>query len=133
MLNLFLAFLRIRTLIILGILYFFLSIASHGNFSLKMPDLKTLDFSNIPASLNALKDQFLGGGSKAKKGSDAAKENGYVSKFDDMKDQVMGDNSKTKKGSDTAQTSSVIDQLGGIKDSANQLKNQVEDVMNGKK
>ena len=57
MLNLFLAFLRIRTLIILGIIYSFLSVASHGNFSLKIPDLKNLDLSNIPASINSLTNQ----------------------------------------------------------------------------
>ena len=54
MLDLFLAFLRIRTLIILGILYSFLSIGSHGNFSLKIPNLKNFDLSNISASISSL-------------------------------------------------------------------------------
>jgi hypothetical protein len=133
MLSLFLAFLRIRTLIILGILYFFLSIASHGNFSLKIPDLKTLNFSNILASINSIKDQVLGGNSKTKKASDTANEGGYVSKFDDMKDQVLGGNSKTKKDSGTDKTGGVINQLGDIKNSAAQLKKEVEDVIGNNK
>jgi len=133
MLSLFLAFLRIRTLIILGILYFFLSIASHGNFSLKIPDLKTLNFSNILASINSIKDQVLGGNSKTKKASGTANEGGYVSKFNDMKDQVLGDNSKTKKDSDTDKTGGVINQLGDIKNSAAQLKKEVEDVIGNNK
>ena len=132
MLNLFLAFLRIRTLIILGILYSFLSVASHGNFSLKMPDLKNIDLSNIPASINSIKDQVLGGNSKTKKGSDTAQGSGYISKFDDMKDQVLGGNSKTKKGSDTAQTSSGINQLDDIKSGVAQLKKEVDGILNNK-
>ena len=102
MLNLFLAFLRIRTLIILGILYSFLSVASHGNFSLKIPDLKNIDLSNIPASINSIKDQVLGG------------------------------NSKTKKDSDTAQTSSGINQLDDIKSGVAQLKKEVDGILNNK-
>jgi hypothetical protein len=103
MLSLFLAFLRIRTLIILGILYSFLSIASHGNFSLKIPDLKTLNLSNISASINSMKDQVLGG------------------------------NSKTKKDSDTAKTSGATNQLDDIKNSVTQLKKEVDEVMGNKK
>ena len=87
MLNLFLAFLRIRTLIILGILYSFLSIASHGNFSLKMPDLKTLNLSNISASINSMKDQVLGSNSKTKKNSDTAA-SGSANQLDDIKNSV---------------------------------------------
>lgn len=132
MLGLFLAFLRIRTLIILGILYSFLSVASHGNFSLKIPDLKNIDLSNISASINSIKDQVLGGNSKTKKDSGAANGSGYVSKFDDMKDQVLGSGSKTKKGSDTAQTSSGINQLDDIKSGVAQLKKEVDGILNNK-
>jgi hypothetical protein len=131
MLNLFLAFLRIRTLIILGILYSFLSIASHGNFSLKMPDLKTLNLSNISASINSMKDQVLGSNSKTKKNSDTASGNGFVSKFEDMKDQVLGDNSKTKKNSDTAASGSA-NQLDDIKNSVTELKKEIDEVMGNK-
>ena len=133
MLSLFLAFLRIRTLIILGILYSFLSIASHGNFSLKIPDLKTLNLSNISASINSMKDQVLGGNSKTKKDSDTASGNGFVSKFEDMNDQVLGGNSKTKKDSDTAKTSGATNQLDDIKNSVTQLKKEVDEVMGNKK
>lgn len=132
MLNLFLAFLRIRTLIILGILYSFLSVASHGNFSLKITDLKNIDLSNIPTSIDSIKDQVLGGNSKTKKDLGAANGSSYVSKFDDMKDQVLGSGSKTKKGSDNAQASSGINQLDDIKSGVAQLKKEVDGIINNK-
>ena len=102
MLNLFLAFLRIRTLIILGILYSFLSIASHGNFSLKIPNLKNLDLSNIPASINSLKGQVLGG------------------------------DSTTKKDTNNTKTDSGMEQLKDIKNNVTELKKEIDEVLNSK-
>ena len=102
MLNLFLAFLRIRTLIILGILYSFLSVASHGNFSLKIPDLKNLNLSNIPASINSLKNPVSDG------------------------------DSTTKKTTNNTKTDSGLDQLNDIKNSVTELKKEIDEVLNSK-
>ena len=84
MLDLFLAFLRIRTLIILGILYFFLSVGSHGNFSLKIPSLKNFDLSNIPASINSL----INGKSNSKSETKTSDDSGKNNELDDLKANV---------------------------------------------
>ncbi|RST70340.1 hypothetical protein [Candidatus Aquarickettsia rohweri] len=84
MLDLFLAFLRIRTLIILGILYFFLSVGSHGNFSLKIPSLKNFDLSNIPASINSL----INDKSNLKSETKTSDNSGNNNELDDLKTSV---------------------------------------------
>ncbi len=84
MLDLFLAFLRIRTLIILGILYFFLSVGSHSNFSLKIPSLKNFDLSNIPASINSL----INDKSNLKSETKTSDNSGNNNELDDLKTSV---------------------------------------------
>lgn len=87
MLDLFLAFLRIRTLIILGILYLFLSIGSNGNFSFKIPNLKNFDFSNITASINSLINGTSSSESKTNT-SDTNDKNGKNNELGDLKKSV---------------------------------------------
>jgi hypothetical protein len=60
MLNFFLMFLRIRTIIILGIIYFFLSISSGGKFNFQLPDFKNINLPNLGSGLQNVKDQIMG-------------------------------------------------------------------------
>lgn len=59
MLNFFLSLLRIRTIIIIAIVYFFLNISSNGEFNLKLPDLQNLSISNLTEGLKSVKKQVM--------------------------------------------------------------------------
>ncbi len=79
-----------------------MSVASHGNFSLKIPNLKNPNLSNIPASINSLKNQVTAG------------------------------DSTTKKDTNNTKIDSGLDQLNDIKNSVTELKKEIDEVLNSK-
>ena len=52
MINLILSFLRLRSLITLGIVYSLFSAATHSNFSLKIPSFSDASIENLNKAIN---------------------------------------------------------------------------------
>ena len=72
MLDFLLLLLRIRTIIILAIIYFFLNISSHGKFTLQLPNFQNISVANLTSGLQNVKKQItdlLGGKDSTNKGS----------------------------------------------------------------
>lgn len=84
MLNFFLAFLRLRTLIILAIIYFFLSISSNGKLTLQVPNFQNISTENLTKGLQDAKSQIANLFNK--KGNENNKSDG--SSFENIKKTV---------------------------------------------
>ena len=86
MFNFFLALLRIRTIIILAIIYFFLNISSNGKLSLQLPKLQNISVENLTNGLQNTKNQIanLFGKQDSKNNQENNKSNQEDNKSDNL-------------------------------------------------